>query len=127
VLREAEREAEAGFWVAGFVSYQAAPALSAPLRVAALRQVPDLPLAWFGVYEGSGAPPSSAGRFQIGGWNAGLSESEHAARVRAIREAIAAGDSYQVNLTFPMWADLEGEPGGLFQAMGMTFWLHHSE
>ncbi len=34
-----------------------------------------------------------------------------------IREAIAAGDTYQVNLTFPMWTDFDGDAEALFQAM----------
>ncbi len=117
MLRQAEREAEAGFWVAGFVSYQAAPAFSRSLRVASSRQVPEVPLAWFGVFGEADHPSSPPGRFQLGGWTAGLDESEHAARVRTIREAIASGDTYQVNLTFPMWADFDGDPGALFAAM----------
>lgn len=117
VLGQAEEEAEAGFWVAGFVSYQAAPAFGPQLRVGTRLQLPATPLAWFGVYLGSALAPLSAGRFQFGGWSAGLSESEHGARVKTIREAIAAGDTYQVNLTFPMWADFDGDPGAFFQAM----------
>ncbi|HET7846334.1 MAG TPA: aminodeoxychorismate synthase component I, partial [Acidimicrobiia bacterium] len=117
VLRRAEAEAEAGAWVAGFVSYQAAPAFTPQLRVRAAPEESEMPLAWFGVYEGSGPAPPPVGDFQLGAWTAGLSESEHATRVRTIREAIAAGDSYQVNLTFPMWADFDGDPAALFRAM----------
>lgn len=116
-MRQAEREAEAGSWVAGFVSYQAAPAFSRPLRVALRRQVPELPLAWFGVYQESGPPSPPPGHFRLGPWTSGLNEPEHAARVSAIREAIATGDTYQVNLTFPMWTDFDGDPGALFMAM----------
>ena len=117
VMRAAEAAAEAGFWVVGFVSYQAAPAFSPPLEVAVGRHGPDQPLAWFGVYEESGPVPEFGGWFQIGGWTAGLSESEHAARLEGIREAITAGDTYQVDRTFPMWADFDGDPAALFRAM----------
>ncbi|HLF59951.1 MAG TPA: aminodeoxychorismate synthase component I [Acidimicrobiia bacterium] len=116
-MEEAEQASQAGSWVVGYVSYQAAPAFDAPLRVASRRKVPDLPLVWFGVFDGSDAPRPSPGRFELGGWTAGLTEAEHASRVKAIREAIAAGDTYQVNLTFPMWAEFEGDPGALFGAM----------
>lgn len=116
-IREAEQAAQAGSWVVGFVSYQAAPAFDPALRVAPRRRVPDLPLAWFGVYDSPAVSQPPAGGFRLGGWSAGLSEPEHASRVRTIREAIAAGDTYQVNLTFPMWADFDGDPGALFQAM----------
>lgn len=120
VLRQAEAEAAAGAWAAGFVSYQAAPAFAPQLRVGAERRVPEMPLAWFGVYERSGLAPASVGEFQLGAWTAGLSEAEHATRVTTIREAIAAGDSYQVNLTFPMWADFDGDPDALFWAMARS-------
>lgn len=116
-MRAAQQEAEAGSWVAGFVSYQAAPAFDAPLRVAPRRRVPNVPLVWFGVYEGSAVPQPTAGRFRLGAWTACMSEAEHASKVKTIREAIVAGDTYQVNLTFPMWADFEGDPGALFQVM----------
>lgn len=117
VMDEAEDVAQAGSWVVGYVSYQAAPAFDAPLRVASRLQGPELPLAWFGVYPASDVPGPPAGRFQLGRWTAGLTETQHAARVDMIREAIAAGDTYQVNLTFPMRAEFEGDPGALFQAM----------
>jgi para-aminobenzoate synthetase/4-amino-4-deoxychorismate lyase len=117
VLGEVEQEAQAGSWVVGFLSYQAAPALDASLRVAPRREVSALPLAWFGVYESSDTPRLIAAQFRLGGWTPGLSEPEHASRVKAIREAIAAGDTYQVNLTFPMRAEFEGDPDALFQAM----------
>ncbi len=117
VMEEAEAAADAGSWVVGCISYRAAPAFDAPLRVAARLDGRVMPLAWFGVYPDSAVPGPATGRFQLGSWTAGLSATEHEARVESIREAIAAGDTYQVNLTFPMWAGLEGDPGALFQAM----------
>jgi para-aminobenzoate synthetase/4-amino-4-deoxychorismate lyase len=117
VMAQAEAAAQSGSWVVGYVSYQAAPAFDSPLRVTPRRHGPELPLAWFGVYPTSAPPPPAAGSFRLGSWSAGLSETDHATRVETIREAIAAGDTYQVNLTFPMWADLDGDPGALFQAM----------
>ncbi len=117
-LRAAEAAAVGGAWVVGFVSYQAAPAFGAKLSVPERHRAPDLPLAWFGVYEREIAPMSDAPRsFQLGGWEPALTAAEHAGLVARIREAIASGDSYQVNLTFPMWAHLTGDPGGLFAAM----------
>jgi para-aminobenzoate synthetase/4-amino-4-deoxychorismate lyase len=117
VIDEAEQAAQGGSWVVGYISYQAAPAFDAPLRVASPLHGPSTPLAWFGVYPSSGIPGSATGRFNLGSWTAGLTELEHAERVMEIREAIAAGDTYQVNLTFPMRAEFGGDPGALFQAM----------
>ncbi len=117
-LREAEAAALGGAWVVGFVSYQAAPAFAPKLSVPKRHHVPDLPLAWFGVYEREIDPvPNPPGSFRLGGWEPALTAAEHADLVARIREAIASGDSYQVNLTFPMWAELSGDPGHLFEAM----------
>src|SRR5688572_9040398 len=51
VLVEVERAARSGRWVAGFVSYDAAPGLDPGLVVPGHRSPGDVPLAWFGVFE----------------------------------------------------------------------------
>ncbi|MST31169.1 hypothetical protein GHK86_00290, partial [Acidimicrobiaceae bacterium USS-CC1] len=59
VLEEAERRAAGGCWLGGFVAYEAAPAFDPALGVRADPpggDRPSLPLAWFGVYRGSGVP-----------------------------------------------------------------------
>ncbi len=116
-LRAAEAASAAGSWVAGFVSYQASPAFEPKLRVPVPWQVPDLPLVWFGVYQGESEPFDRSGALKLGRWSPSLTGAEHALLVDDLREAIAAGDSYQVNLTFPMWAELIGDPYGLFETM----------
>ncbi len=114
-MSEAERAARAGQWVVGYVSYQAAPGFDARLRVPG---EPGLPLVWFGVYDDRHEDgPESSERFRLGEWVPGMSESEHAARVEAIRQSIIAGDTYQVNLTFPMEIEFRGRPAALFSAM----------
>ena len=116
-LRAAEAASAAGAWVVGFVSYQAAPAFGPKARVPAPLQAPELPLAWFGVYPSESEPFAFGGALKLGQWSPSLTGAEHAVLVDHIREAIAAGDTYQVNLTFPMWSDLAGNPYGLFEAM----------
>jgi para-aminobenzoate synthetase/4-amino-4-deoxychorismate lyase len=76
-----------------------------------------MPLAWFGVYDGDEEAHMASGETFLGDWSAGLSESEHAVRVERIRASIVDGDTYQVNLTFPMEANLTGSPDALFAAM----------
>ena len=115
LLGEAERAAEAGHWVVGYVSYQAAPGFDARLRVPG---EPSLPLVWLGVYDHrDDVGPESSERFGLGKWAAGMSKSDHAERVEAIRQSIISGDTYQVNLTFPMTAEFEGSPVALFSTM----------
>ena len=55
-LREAERLAEEGFVLAGFIAYEAALAFD----LSAHPPVPDVPLVWLGVYSESAPPPNEA-------------------------------------------------------------------
>ena len=114
-LANAEAVARSGFWVAGFVAYEAAPALDSRLRV--IEGTSGLPLVWFGVYEAPVRPSAARGEFSLGHWSPAMSPAAHRGRVASIKGAIRAGDTYQVNLTFPMTARFEGEPGALFDVM----------
>jgi para-aminobenzoate synthetase component 1 len=51
--------------------------------------------------------------FSIGEWQHTWSAAEHAAAVDAVREAIARGDVYQVNLVQHLSAPFRGDPVGL--------------
>jgi para-aminobenzoate synthetase/4-amino-4-deoxychorismate lyase len=117
VLRRAEAEATSGRWVAGFVSYEAAPGLDRALTV----RPPEpsspfagLPLAWFGVFETREAvrPPEPApiARGGDGGdpaWRASAERARYVRAVERIRELIASGETYQVNHTLRMRARLD--------------------
>lgn len=124
VIGAAEAAARAGGHVVGFVTYEAAAGLDACLSVNAGRPgfpTPALPLAWFGVFAGrQPAPPPafSAGTVGDGCWEPEIGVAEHAAAVADIREAIAAGDVYLVNLTTRLrsrWHD--GDPFELYRRL----------
>jgi para-aminobenzoate synthetase/4-amino-4-deoxychorismate lyase len=114
VLREADAALADGRFVAGFLAYEAAGAFG----LATLPPDPEgPPLAWLGVFAApsetawpsapSGPPPEVT-------WRPALDAPSHAARMARISERIAAGDTYQVNFTFPLEAPLEEEPAALF-------------
>lgn len=95
-----------GKYVAGFVAYEAAAAFDSAL----VTQAPtDLPLVWFGVFdapqpapplEAVAAPPTIE-------WTSAISREEHRRGIEAIREAIADGETYQINYTFRLNAQIE--------------------
>ncbi len=96
----------AGRFVAGWVAYEAAPAFDSALVT---HPPGDVPPVCFGVFEQPRPAqplqrPVNAPRPLL--WQPGLPETEHARAVSAIREAIAAGDTYQINFTFPLGADV---------------------
>mgnify|MGYP002780374145 CR=1 FL=1 len=118
-LRAVEDAARAGLHAAGFLAYEAAPAFDAALRVPPPH--PTLPLLWFGLFaERAPAPPPAASErdFALGAWAASLTPAEHARQVTAIREWIAAGETYQVNHTFRLRARFRGSDAALYAALG---------
>jgi para-aminobenzoate synthetase/4-amino-4-deoxychorismate lyase len=102
--------------VAGFLGYEAARGFGLPTRDP---ESDGAPLVWLGVF---GPPEAAAGPAAAAGtppppldtWRPGLDAPAYAAAVARIREHLAAGDTYQVNLTFPLEAPLVEEPQALF-------------
>jgi para-aminobenzoate synthetase/4-amino-4-deoxychorismate lyase len=105
LLHELDAALRGGRAVAGYLSYEA----GADLVGVPAQRPPAYPLAWFGVYAGvdvvdpgPGGAPLRAPREAAGTLADVRLEIDAATwseRVAAVREALAAGDSYQVNLT----------------------------
>ena len=113
VIHRAESEARSGSWVAGFVSYEAAPAFDPRLAVGA--PSPGLPPAWFAGFDTAVPEPvPPGGDYQIAPWRAELSEARYSSHVEAIRELIRLGDTYQTNYTFRLRGSAEGDLGSLY-------------
>jgi len=122
-LDRVEDAARRGRWAAGFVAYEAAPGLDPALSVRE-RERGDpfaaLPLLWFALFEGREDVPSfepvDDGLATDGmAWRASIARARYDASVAAIRERIAAGDTYQVNYTFRLRADLDGDECDLYR------------
>ena len=126
-----------GLFVAGFMSYECGyhfeprAAARPPMRA-------GLPHAWFGVYErpsvfdhlsgtftpelpeewreqvSSAAPAAGAA---VCGYRLEIGRDEYSARVEAIRDYIAAGDTYQVNFTTRALFESSGAPAALYSAL----------
>ena len=107
LLEFAEAEARGGAYVAVMVSYEAAPAFDSALSV---HTPGDFPLAWAAVFPGPiDTSEQSQGSFVAGEWTPRISKSEYDSAVARIRELIAAGDTYQVNYSFPLTASFSGD------------------
>jgi para-aminobenzoate synthetase/4-amino-4-deoxychorismate lyase len=119
VLAAVERAVAEGLHAAGFVAYEAAPAFDPAFRT----HPPDprLPLAWFALYERrEEAHPEydeADGAAELGPWRIDLDEAEYVRRIGRVRELIAAGDSYQVNLTARLTAPFRGDPRALYERL----------
>jgi para-aminobenzoate synthetase/4-amino-4-deoxychorismate lyase len=120
VIEAAEREVADGRWVAGFVAYEAAPAFDRAftVRSRAGTAAEAFPLAWFGVFDRRVPTPEfEPADATVGQWVPTIDESAHREGVHRIREAIVAGDTYQVNHTFRMMAPFTGDPETLYREL----------
>ncbi|MBU4199986.1 MAG: aminodeoxychorismate synthase component I [Verrucomicrobia bacterium] len=107
-----------GSYAAGFITYEAAPAFDPAMRT----QPPgDLPLLWFGIYQtmeqGPVVPDKSYTACDVGPWTPLVSAEEYQHNIQRIREWIAAGDTYQVNYTFPLQATFQGDALSWFRRL----------
>lgn len=117
VLARAAEESRAGRWVGGYVSYDAAPAFDPAFSVPG---VPSGPLAWFGVFGTAQRiampPPTPAepGAYSVSRWMPTIEHADYEGAFKVVRDRIRDGDTYQVNLTFPMRAAFSGSAAALY-------------
>ena len=114
VLVEVERCTAAGEWAVGFVAYEAAAGLDPALVTG--EPVDGLPLAWFGICAAPAEVPPVAliPNGPDWAWAPRWGAEQHAAAVQAVRSRIAAGDTYQVNLTTRLDAPIAEDPRQLY-------------
>ncbi|MEI8207127.1 MAG: aminodeoxychorismate synthase component I, partial [Kiritimatiellales bacterium] len=76
----------------------------------------NLPLLCFGLFQTveKVSCPESGGAYQLGEWTPSVTRSEYGSAIAAIKEHIAAGDTYQVNYTFRLNAEFSGSPFDFF-------------
>jgi len=122
-LTQVEDAVANGSWAAGFVAYEAAPAFDRALIVRAFDTHDafcQLPLVWFGIFAyrqevAPLVPRRASAPYQVSAWRAELDRSAYDEAIAAIREHIAAGDTYQVNHTFRLRAAFSGDPDELYR------------
>ena len=118
-----------GFDLVGYLGYEAGLALEERLSPLADARTGAMgPLVWFGAFEGHEpiaaedvpawlSAHAQPGIAQLGPLEPQLSPGGYTANFTALQEAIAAGDIYQANLTFPLAAAFRGDPLALYAAM----------
>jgi para-aminobenzoate synthetase / 4-amino-4-deoxychorismate lyase len=136
-LREMDAATSAGdAWAVGFIAYEAAPAFDSAL----VAHPPDglLPLAWFALFDAPDAPdahppqepvpPPTAGRpsdqagprVPVLDWRTDTPRERYDAAIAGIRDAIAAGDVYQVNHTLRFRASCTHPPQALYDGLAAS-------
>jgi para-aminobenzoate synthetase/4-amino-4-deoxychorismate lyase len=121
-MRRVETAAADGRWAVGFVSYDAGPAFDPAVSC---HRDDDTPLLAFGLF--TDARPDDpllnnthGGDFTVGRWEPTVDRATFEDGVRSVKERIAAGDTYQVNLTLRLHAEFGGDPLGLFRSLARS-------
>ena len=122
VLAEVQRATDSGRWAFGYVAYEAAAGLDPQLAVHPSTPM-GMPLVWFGIcdepvpvppLQPAGADPALTAR-----WRPTWTPAGHAQGVREVRERIAAGDTFQCNLTVRMSGRVPGDPVLLYRDLAL--------
>ncbi len=122
-LREVERLVETNkLYAAGFISYEAAPALDTAHRVSStlldghssLRS--NFPLLWFGLYPAPRLITLSkpASQKSALSWLPSVDSDAYNAAIKQIKSQIAEGRTYQVNYTMRLKTDFNTDPWNFF-------------
>lgn len=122
VLADVDRATQAGSWAFGYTAYEAAPGLDPTLPVVA--PAPDAePLAWFGLCDPPEPVPPVVPRPAVSPaprWTPDWTAAEHAVAVSSVREHIAAGDTYQCNLSDRLRAKGVDHPEVLYADLALA-------
>jgi para-aminobenzoate synthetase/4-amino-4-deoxychorismate lyase len=123
-LAEAGRE---GLWAAGYLAYE----LGFLFEERLLRLLPvrgETPLLWFGLYDAPRRPSgaeiaallASAPEGRAQDLTPSLTLNQYLPAFDRVKDLIAAGDTYQVNLTLRARFTLEGDPLGLYRTLAQS-------
>lgn len=125
VLAEADRRRAGGLHAVGWIAYGAAPGFDPRLR--ARPPESGRPLARFTLYrrERPGLPVRAGGAFRLGDPAPELDAAAFAAKIHRIRAAIAAGETYQVNFTYPLRAEFTGDAWTFFRRLRLAQAARH--
>jgi len=108
-----------GLYAAGFVAYEAASAFDPALRTHAPDMAPDgFPLAWFGLYREplrQPLPPPTEAEYGAIAWQRSIPKSAYRAALDRIKHHIRQGETYQVNYSFRLQAEVQADPWELFR------------
>nr|WP_206692759.1 aminodeoxychorismate synthase component I [Paracoccus sp. NBH48] len=109
---------ERGCWLAGYLSYELGHALIP--RLAGLMPADrQMPLILMGVFDGPhpADPLPSTDGVAIGAVRPLWDRARYDAAIAAVHGLIESGDTYQINLTFPLQAEVEGDSLAIYAAL----------
>ncbi len=119
LLSEVEAYAKNGYWVVGFLAYEAAAAFDTAFAVCASSSA-DWPLAKFAVYQTISTVPRQRKEHLIGVWHDETALESFETALAQIRLDISNGNYYQVNYTTRLRASFSGDGLSFFDKLKST-------
>jgi para-aminobenzoate synthetase/4-amino-4-deoxychorismate lyase len=115
-LRRVQEGVAAGLYAAGYLAYEAAPAFDPAFRV---RDGATIPLLWFGLFRApiAAQPEHRDGPFHVAAWQPTISRADYDRDIAAVHEAIARGDTYQVNYTMRLRTQFAGDDFAFYRRL----------
>ena len=108
IMEKVEKAIGEGFYAAGYVSYEAAPAFHPEMQV---RPAGEMPLVWFGIFnepQKNSSLSEEQQPYSVSDWKMASSVERYKDGVQRIKLAIEEGDTYQVNYTERLLAEFKG-------------------
>lgn len=116
ILDAVQEATEQGSYACGYVAYEAAEAFDVHLKTRKFDS--KLPLIYFALFDSAcPVPPPNSPTLPAVTLSPDWPEETFIQKVAAVKEWIARGHTYQVNLCYPHRAPYHGSPEALFQAL----------
>lgn len=117
-LEKVQQSVKDGYYAAGYVAYEAAPAFDPSFRV---NNGGKMPLLWFGIFsEPTHKKLQSTGSFYADEWTASESAYDYQTNIGRIKKYIEQGDTYQVNYTIRLDSSFTGDTKAYFQQLAQA-------
>ncbi|MEH7177607.1 aminodeoxychorismate synthase component I [Neobacillus vireti] len=122
---------EQGYYAAGYLSYESAPAFDSAYKV---KSGSSMPLLWFGIFtEPVHDHIGSTEEFNLSEWKPSTAGDMYGQAITYIKQCIESGDTYQTNYTIRLRSDFDGDDIAFFnrlkkaQASNYCAYLHTGE
>ncbi|RFB13433.1 aminodeoxychorismate synthase component I [Bacillus sp. HNG] len=104
-----------GYFAAGYLSYESAPAFDSSFTV---KSGNTMPLLWFGIFsESHHQTLSGSETYTLTRWKPNVSISEYQETIDSIKQAIESGDTYQTNYTIRFTSEFDGDDLTFFEKL----------
>jgi len=110
LIQKVDAAAKNGKWAVLMLSYEAAPAFDSAFSC---HKKSDFPLACAFIFDKCSPAPENilpGNSFTALNWNPLIPQNDYNSSIEKIQKYIAAGDTYQVNYTFPLETDYSENP-----------------